>query len=174
MSSDEKPDPASGTGDQGAGVGIGDDLKAGLGLMLRAAKKAAQNLDPERLEQLGRRALDNEAVAKVGRRATEALDPKNLEDLGRRAAESLDARKLEDLGRRAAENLSPERIEKIAGDAGRELLNVMERVADRIDSVVGRARPPADEPARAEPDPSAEPPPTDGAASEHLPRVRIE
>ena len=96
------------------------DLAAGLELMMRAAHKATSGLDRARLEQLGRRAVQ--------------------------AAESLDRKTVENLGRRAARHLDPSKIEEIAQEAGRELMNVVERVTDRIEQVVSRrSRPPQDD-----------------------------
>ena len=45
------------------------------------------------------------------------------------------------MGRKAAKNLDPRRIEEIAEEAGRELLNVVERVAERVEHAVSGSRP---------------------------------
>lgn len=89
------------------------DLADGLELMLRAARKAVRKVDPTRIEQAGRRALES--------------------------LESLDAKKVGALGKKAAKNLDPRHIEEVAEDAGRELLNVVERIADRVETIVGKA-----------------------------------
>jgi hypothetical protein len=93
-----------------------EDLADGLELVLRAARKAVRSIDPARIEELGRRAV--------------------------RGIENLDRKKVGEMGRKAARNLDPRRIEEIAEDAGRELLNVVERVADRVEHAVSGARPP--------------------------------
>lgn len=90
------------------------DLADGLDLMLRAARKAMRGFDSRPLEELGRR-----AVATV---------------------ETLDAAKVSELGRQAVKNLDPRKIEEVAQDAGRELMNVIERVTDRIDGLVSSRR----------------------------------
>ncbi len=96
------------------------DLADGLDLMMRAARKAMRGFDRTQLESLGRRAV----------RSVENLDPKQVSDLGRKAARHLDPRK----------------IEEVAQDAGRELMNVIERVSDRIDGLVSSARGTSDAP----------------------------
>jgi hypothetical protein len=116
--------------------GAAQDLAEGLDLMLRAARKAVRGIDPGRLEDLGRRAREN-------------LD-------------RLDRKKVEEMGRKAAEKLDPRRIEEIAEDAGRELMRVVERVADRVETVVSGRKsspPPAESPAEGDDKP---------------PRVRVE
>lgn len=94
--------------------GAAQDLAEGLDLMLRAAKKAVKNLDPARLEELGRRAV--------------------------KSVEQIDKRQVEEMGRMAKKHLDPRKVEEVAEEAGRELLAVVERVADRIDSLMGGAR----------------------------------
>jgi len=96
------------------GRSASDDLADGLELMLRAARKAMRGIDPGRIEALGRRAVSS--------------------------VENLDRRTVGELGRKAARNLDPRRIEEIAEDAGRELLGVVERVADRVESAVSGAQ----------------------------------
>lgn len=86
------------------------DLSEGLDLMLRAAKKALSRVHPGKLEEAGRRAVEK--------------------------LESLDARKVSELGKKAAKNLDPRRIEEIAEEAGRELIHVIERVAERVEGAV--------------------------------------
>jgi hypothetical protein len=90
------------------------DLADGLDLMMRAARKAMRGFDPAKLEDLGRRAV--------------------------RSVESLDAKQVSEFGRKAARNLDPRKIEEVAQDAGRELMNVIERVSDRIDGLVSNPR----------------------------------
>ena len=128
MADEHAKDPAeqgeTGAGDTGqpesdAGASERDrsasaDLADGLELMLRAARKAMRGIDPGRIEELGRRAVSS--------------------------VENLDRRKVGEIGRKAARNLDPRRIEEIAEDAGRELLGVVERVAERVESVVSGAQ----------------------------------
>src|ERR1044071_8716300 len=90
------------------------DLAEGLELMLRAARKAVKSVDPAKFEALGRRAVGH--------------------------LENLDRKRVGELGRKAAKNLDPRRIEEIAEEAGRELLNVVERVAERVESAVSGTR----------------------------------
>jgi hypothetical protein len=92
-------------------------LADGLELMLRAAKKAARHVDPQNIETIGRRALDN----------LEALNKKRVDEIKDKAKRSLDRR----------------RIEEIAEDAGKELLRVVDRVAERVDSLVSRTTGPS-------------------------------
>ena len=126
------------------------DLADGLDLMMRAARKAVRGLELGRLEELGRKAkanlesLDTKAVSELGRKAkerVERLDPKAVSELGRRAkerVENLDRKAVEDLGRKAAQKLDPRNIEEVAEEAGRELVAVVERVAERVEAVVSR------------------------------------
>jgi hypothetical protein len=100
--------------EQREGRSASQDLADGLELVMRAARKAMRDIDTGRIEELGRRARQN--------------------------LERIDRRKVEELGRMAAQKLDPRRIEEIAEDAGRELLKVVERVADRVESVVGNRR----------------------------------
>jgi len=90
------------------------DLADGLDLMIRAARRAMRGFDRGKLEDLGRRAVQS----------VEDLDPGRVGELGRKAARKLDPRK----------------IEEVAQEAGRELMNVIERVSDRIDSMVSGSR----------------------------------
>jgi hypothetical protein len=83
--------------------------------MLRAARKAMSRVNPTKLEAAGRRAVER--------------------------LENLDARKVSELGKKAAKNLDPRRIEEIAEEAGRELIHVIERVAERVESAVAGAPP---------------------------------
>lgn len=113
------------------------DLADGFDLMLRAARKAVRHVDPQKVEALGRRALDN-------------LD-------------ALKRRRVEDLRQEARRKLDPRRIEEIAEDAGKELWKVVERVTDRVDALVNRGAPPDSTPAgdqsdspKAEGEPSAD------------------
>jgi hypothetical protein len=118
MSDDRREDPAEPQDAAQPGEAprsASRDLAEGLELMLRAAKKAVKSVDPGRLEALGRRAVQN--------------------------LENLDRKRVGELGRKAAKNLDPRRIEEIAEEAGRELLNVVERVAERVESAVAGTRP---------------------------------
>lgn len=101
------------------------DLADGLDLMLRAARKAARHVDPQKVEALGRRALEN-------------LD-------------SLKRRRVEDLRQEARRKLDPRRIEEIAEDAGKELWKVVERVTERVDALVNRGASPDSKPSASNP-----------------------
>jgi hypothetical protein len=136
---------------QGAKSGASRDLAEGLELVLRAARKAVRQVESGRLEELGRRALGS--------------------------LENLDKRKVGELGRKAAKNLDPRRIEEIAEDAGRELLNVVERVADRVEEIMsGSKRDSGAPPARAESSkPEREvPEPPPGAAEMPPRKIRVD
>ena len=135
------------------------DLADGLELMLRAARKVVKKVDPAKIESAGRRAMDN--------------------------LESLDAKKVGDFGKKAAKNLDPKKIEEVAGDAGRELLSVIERVADRMEKIVDRAMTEdegsdkasgdAKADAKSEPPPAESKAPSGGAGSSSPPpRVRVD
>ena len=139
-----------------------DDLAKGLDLMMRAARKAVRRIDTSRVEQVGRRAIEG--------------------------LEGLDRRRVGELGRKAVKNLDPRRIEEIAEEAGRELINVVERVADRVETVIageeprasGAARPASaagDAGSRADATEGEAKPggadPTDEGDGEPPPRVRI-
>jgi hypothetical protein len=125
----------------GADQSAADDLAAGLDLMLRAARKALKNIEPARIEELGKRAM--------------------------RGVENLDRRAVSELGKKAAKNLDPRRIEEVAEEAGRELMSVIERVAERVEDMLG-PRAPA-------PKPSAPPgDENDSGSSETRPRVRVD
>jgi hypothetical protein len=123
-----------------------EDLADGLELMLRAAKKAMRHVDPANVEKLGRRALES--------------------------IEHLKRERVEELGRKAKRRLDPKRVEEIAEEAGRELLRVVERVAERVDAVVKPSHSP---PAR-----TSEPAGDGGKTAEadadrsDEPRVRVE
>ncbi|HEV8245408.1 MAG TPA: hypothetical protein VGP93_06560 [Polyangiaceae bacterium] len=99
----------------GAGAGrkssAADDLADGLDLMLRAARKAVRSLDP-RIEEAGRRALER--------------------------LEQFDASTLSEVGRRVASKVDPKKLEQVAEEAGREIATLVERVAGRIESALGR------------------------------------
>lgn len=137
------------------------DLADGLNLMLSAARKALKNVDPNRIEEAGRRAL--------------------------RGLEQLDTKKAADIGRKAAKNLDPRKIEEVAEDAGRELLSVVERVADRVERIASGAIAGAREGARPSDSKSAPPPPAEakpaadenekaestGSEADGKPRVRV-
>ncbi len=128
-----------------------DDLTQGLGLMFRAAKKVVMGIDPQKIENMGR-----EAAA----RAT-------------REVERLDKDRVSELGKKAAENLRPEKIEAFAEDAGRELVNVVERVADRMEQVLG-VREPGKASAKSSPPPAEDPAAEEPEAEEPPPRVRVD
>lgn len=137
---------ATGTSTEGAGSrGAAQDLADGLELMMRAARKAVKNVDAARIEDLGRRAL--------------------------RGLDTLDRTKVEQFGRKAARHLDPKKVEEVAEEAGRELLAVVERVAERVETLIGStgrgptapADKPADKPGTTETSPAAE-----------RPRVRVE
>ncbi len=117
------------------------DLADGLELMLRAARKAVKSVDPGKIESLGRRAVGH--------------------------LENLDRKRVGEIGKKAARNLDPRRIEEIAEEAGRELLSVVERVAERVESVVSGSRSESGAP------PPADKPPEKGDGGER-PRVRID
>jgi hypothetical protein len=141
---DERTPPPGAEGDQPRdAAGAVEDLTHGLDLIMRAARKAVRNIDPRHIEELGQRA--------------------------KRSLEELDRDKVRDLGRRAAQTLDPKKIEEIANDAGRELLNVVERVAERVDAAVGRGKGRGSEPPAS---PGA--PPEPGAEGDSAPRVRVE
>jgi hypothetical protein len=126
------------------------DLADGLDLMLRAAKKAARRVDPQNIEELGRRALGN----------LEVLNKKRVDDLKNKAKRGLD----------------PHRLEEIAEDAGKELLKVVERVAERVDSIVSKATHPFsdDKPASKAPKTgAAEAPTTEPSGSEAVDAKRV-
>lgn len=84
-----------------------DDLTAGLGLVLSAARKVVQGVEPKKVEELGRKAF-----SRIDRQSVEAL------------------------GKKAKERLDPRHIEELAEDAGRELVRVVERVAERVESLI--------------------------------------
>jgi hypothetical protein len=97
-----------------------DDLADGLDLMFRAAKKAARTVDPANVERLGRRAVES-----IGHLKREGVAH---------------------LGRQAKRKLDPKRVEEIAEEAGKELLRVVERVAERVDAMVNtHGTPPSNE-----------------------------
>ncbi len=91
-----------------------EELCQGFDLRFSAAKKAAKGIDAGRIEELGRRAI----------RTVEGIDPKQVQAMGRIAAEHLDPRKLEEL----------------AQEAKKELRGAVNRVADRVESLVGVRR----------------------------------
>jgi hypothetical protein len=97
--------------------------------------------------------------------AVKNVDSRRLEELGRRAmssVENLDKKRVEELGRKAKERLDPRRIEEIAEDAGREIMKVIERIADRVETTVGSRRE------------SERPPDADSQGNdEERPRVRV-
>lgn len=124
----------SGAEPSGAERGASRDLAEGLELVLRAARKAVHQVESVRLDELGRRALGS--------------------------LESLDKRKMGELGRKAVKNLDPRRVEEIAEEAGRELISVVERVADRVEEILSGSKPAPKAPAA-----SAEPSPPESEAT---------
>jgi hypothetical protein len=140
--------PASEPGAERSAV---DDLTAGLGLVLKAARKVVQGVEPKKIEELGRRTFSR-----------------------------LDRSRVEELGRKAKQRLDPRHIEELAEDAGRELVRAVERVAERMESLLGvqddvarPSKPPAD--AGGDGDGKSASGPAEagtGADAEH-PRVRI-
>lgn len=155
VSEDQMPEGEQSTDQARPERGASQDLADGLELMLRAARKAVRHVEPGRLEELGRRALGS--------------------------LENLDKRKVGELGRKAARNLDPRRIEEIAEEAGRELLGVVERVADRVDAVLSGSRPGAGgpseppQPTAGEPAaPSGGPSDDDSSAGASSPKIRVE
>lgn len=98
----DRPPPPSGSGRSAV-----DDLTAGLGLVLSAARKVVQGVEPKKIEELGRRTFSR-----------------------------IDRQRVEALGRKAKESLDPRHIEELAEDAGRELVRVVERVAERMESIL--------------------------------------
>ncbi|HEY6557064.1 MAG TPA: hypothetical protein VI072_07310 [Polyangiaceae bacterium] len=136
-SSEAEKDRSAG-GEQSAA----EDLAAGLDLMVRAARKALKNIEPARIEELGKRAM--------------------------RSVETLDRKAVSELGKKAAKNLDPRRIEEVAEEAGRELMSVIERVAERVEDMLG-PREPAKKPSAT--------PPADGeggSSAQTKPRVRVD
>lgn len=126
------------------------DLADGLDLMLRAAKKAMRSMDPQNIESIGRRTLEN----------LELLNKKRVEELRTKAKQKLD----------------PKRIEEIAEDAGKELLKVVERVAERVDSIMTRGSgSSSDHPPRTKPsqDDQASGDTTGGESTDETKRVRV-
>lgn len=126
----------------GAEQSAAEDLAAGLDLMVRAARKALKNIEPARIEELGKRAM--------------------------RSVETLDRKAVSELGKKAAKNLDPRRIEEVAEEAGRELMSVIERVAERVEDMLG-PREPGKKPSAA-PAPGGE----GGGNTETKPRVRVD
>jgi hypothetical protein len=118
-----------------------DDLAAGVDLMLRAARKALKNIEPTRIEELGKRAM--------------------------RSVEHLDRRKVTEFGKKAAKNLDPRKIEEVAEDAGRELMSVIERVAERVEDMLGVRGPGSKRPSEA-------PPETTASGGGEKPKVRVD
>jgi len=121
-----------------------DDLAAGLDLMLRAARKALKNIEPTRIEELGRRAM--------------------------KGIEHLDRKKVSEIGKKAAKSLDPRKIEEVAEEAGRELLSVVERVAERIEDMLAKSGKPTAQPTPAK---SADGNAQSEAVGER-PRVRVD
>lgn len=138
MSSEPPKGPTASEPPPAAERSASKDLADGLQLMLSAAKKALRNVDPSKVEEVGRRALRN--------------------------LETIDAKKVGELGRKAARNLDPRKIEEVAEDAGREILSVMERVAERVERIAGGVVQGAKEAAR-----GSTPPPPQAATGQETP-----
>ena len=83
-----------------------DDLVDGIDLMLRAARKAMRSVDP-RIEQAAERALNT------------------LKEIDEKASEPI---------RRTVGSIDPKRVEALATEAGREIANLVERIAGRVES----------------------------------------
>lgn len=111
-------EPPSDAPSEDRGRSAAQDLADGLDLMLRAARKAVRHVDPQNVESIGRRALDN--------------------------LEALKKRRVEEIRSEARRKLDPRRIEEIAEEAGKELFRVVERVAERVDAIVNRGSHPPD------------------------------
>ncbi len=122
---------------------MADDLAEGLGLMLRAARKAVREIEPDKLEQLGKKAKEK--------------------------LESIDAKQVAKQGIDAVRHLDPKKIERFAEEAGKEVLNAVERVAARVENAVSGKS--AGGSAASEPAPPAGDAPEADAAH---PRVRVE
>jgi hypothetical protein len=122
------------------------DLADGLTLMLSAAKKALKSMDPARIEEVGRRAI--------------------------RTLENVDAKKVGAMGVKAARKMDPRKIEEVAEEAGRELLSVVERVADRMERIASGAIQGAKDGSRGDERRASTPPPT--ATPETKPSARAE
>jgi hypothetical protein len=90
-----------------------DELVDGLSLVLRAARRAAGQLDPAKLEAFSQKARDH----------LSSIDRQKIEAVGRRAASQ-------------AKNLDPSSIERYAEEAGKELVHVVERLATRVEKFV--------------------------------------
>lgn len=124
---------------------IADDVAEGLGLLLRAARRAIQKVDKTTIDRVA-----SEVSETVG-------------DLGKKAAEAagrVDTEQLKEAGKKAAEVLDPRRVEDFAEEAGKELLNVVQKVAGRVEGVLRdveatASRDPGEPRA---PDPPADPP----------------
>jgi hypothetical protein len=89
-----------------------DDLVDGIDLMLRAARKAMRSVDP-RIEQAAERALNT------------------LQELDEKAGEPI---------RRTVGAIDPKRVETLAAEAGREIASLVERIAGRVESELGRRK----------------------------------
>ena len=89
-----------------------EDLADGLDLMVRAARKALRSFDP-RVEEAAQRAL----------KQLQELDVSALGDFSK------------------ASRIDREKLEQAADQAGREIAGVVERVAERIDTLF-RKKPP--------------------------------
>lgn len=107
---------------------VRDEFVDGLAQVLRAARRAAGQLDPNKLEGLSQKAKEQ-----LG-----ALDRQKLEEIGRRAASQ-------------AKNLDPGSLERLAEEAGRELVNVMERLSSRVEKFVDDVQAKVEEPPSSKP-----------------------
>ncbi len=100
---------------------IADDVTEGLGLLLRAARRALQKVDKETIDRVATRV--EETVGEIGKKAADA-------------AGRIDKDQLREAGRKAATVLDPRRVEDFAEEAGKEFMNVVQKVADRVESAV--------------------------------------
>ncbi len=113
-----------------------DDLTHGLGLMFRAARKAVKKVDVAKVES---------KVTEMSHRASERL-------------ENVDRTAVEDFGRKAAKHLNPQKLEAFAEEAGREFMSAVNRVAEKLESVVREGDGKTPEPPAPSETPAAEAP----------------
>ncbi|MCC6215315.1 MAG: hypothetical protein IT376_10625 [Polyangiaceae bacterium] len=131
-----------------------DDLAAGLGLVLRAARRALRDLETAPVDELGRKAMQGvergaEAIEELARKAVDKV-------------EAVDRTTAREMGKKAVEALDPRNLEQLAGSAGSELVGAVERVVGRVESFVSEAvRQAKSEPPPAQP-PEPPPPPEGG------------
>lgn len=136
-----EPPPAPASEAPQSRRGAAADFSQGLGLMFQAAKKVVGSINTDKLEALGVKAADR-------------LDQE---------MRSINSERINELGKKAWEQLNPERIESIASEAGKELLNVVERVSEQVESVL-----------KTKPEKPAEESPPQSAAQEAAPNANEE